>query len=107
MRNLLKYPVTDEERVRVLTYIYDEIAGEQRCGDIRPHILRDAIQQFREPTDEERAVRDARIERLQNLQEWLQLHCGLYEARQWAIDIAYLLTEGDPSIQAKPASESA
>lgn len=44
MRNLLEYPVTQEEILQSLRAQKLEIQGEQRIGDIRPLVLRHSIE---------------------------------------------------------------
>lgn len=42
MRNLAQYPISREEISRLLTSLAEEFAAEQRLGDMRPLLLREA-----------------------------------------------------------------
>jgi hypothetical protein len=107
VRNLLQYPVTDEERVRVLTRMRETILSEQRMGDMRPLILRDAIAKFREPTEKERAERDVRLEQLRQLHAFLR---GLSGGQNpnfegWADALLTVLIEGGVEVPLEPQAQ--
>lgn len=40
MRNLLEYPITHDEVIDVIDYLYRDAAEEMRCGDLRPMVIR-------------------------------------------------------------------
>lgn len=43
MRNILEYPITQAEKVEVLTTLAEDILSEKRMGDMRPAVLRAVI----------------------------------------------------------------
>ena len=49
MRNLAQYPLTDEECIKVLSELRDSIITEGAMGDIRPLVLQEAINFFKNP----------------------------------------------------------
>ena len=52
MRNILQYPITDEEVIEVLQRLQEDIAKENTVemvvGDMRPLVLGYAIERFKE-----------------------------------------------------------
>lgn len=59
MRNLLQYPITDEEVIGYLKQLADEALKEEAIGDMRPLFLDYAIEAIRDQTRLKKALEDA------------------------------------------------
>lgn len=98
MRNLRQYPVTDEERVEVLTRLLERIMTDLAPGDLTAMVLQDAIKKFRVPTDEERVDLGVRTMKLQELHDYLRENqSGQIAYERWADAVESLLIDGEVS----------
>jgi len=44
MRNILQYPITDDERKETLTQVCNDIMAQETIGDLRAVIVNDAVE---------------------------------------------------------------
>lgn len=83
MRNILEYPITNQERIDTLKQIQADILAEQSVGDLRAEILQECIDTIKDKSARlQLSCDEEALNEITKLQTW---HADrLYESRQQA-----------------------
>lgn len=99
MRNILEYPITNQERIDTLKEIQNEILAEESVGDLRAEILQECIDAIKDKNTRIQLSGDEEaLNQITKLQTWYADRN--YESRQQA---SYLLKQNgfNPGMWAK------